>query len=317
MKSNTVIIGTATKMFEQITAKVEEIKTDHEELIKSIHGAPVETALTKVETIVKCIKLAVEGVDVDGVGLPEFLTRIRSYDEAELETISLTVSSKLKAERRFKQKFDISVDDEFVDNVSKAFTDTMFHEYYIREATENLALVNEKIAEINAANGIDKTIEFVVNDDEGRVMYIDDSKVVLKAELSKALDSSRMGILLEGEEYEQLVHDEAVKAYVGGMQDIKITPQILKARISVVEELLDLHTKKRVGKIIREGISKQAKYIADGKEGIGYFNEKVDDVDVFAIIKKAADGSMEYVLSPFDVSELVSVDTDVISIVKG
>lgn len=327
MKTNLEIINEANALYINIQSALKRAKEEHAGLLMKIGGNSVEEDLSKVDSLMKVISSVIASAQGDTLKLPDFLCNVKTTDENTLSSVVLTVSSKLKAEDKFKTKAIIDINESLIDNMAKVFTDTLFNEYYMQEGRNNLYDVNAKIRELNDEYGISKTIEFVCDGGSDVVADITDSVIKLRVVPDMALRASEMGIMTqvpevaEGEEnvssYEALIYNEAVKAYVNSMSEIKITPQVLKGKIPVVEELVDLHTKKRVNKIIRKNYHKQAGSFKDNQTGIGYFNEKVDDVDVFALVRKNEDGSMEYVLSPFDVVNLKGVDIDVISKVQA
>lgn len=314
MRTNNEITGIANEMYAQAMTGVTRLHEENKELVKTILTDSVDSALEKVGLLINYIGSELKGINVEGVSFAGFLTKYGTFCQDELTEIELTVSSKLKAERKFKTKEVVAVNEDFILTTGKVFIDTLFSALYTELAGENIAFLNAKLEEIYAENGIEKKVLFAVEpDNTSRVISIDNDVVVLNADLSKALDVSNLGVLSEGDEYDNYVYEEASKKLVDTMRTVVITPEILKKRIDVVDSLLDLKTKKHANKIIREGYHKQAIYLKDSKSGVGYYNEKVDDVNVFALLKKTEDGNFEVVLNPFDADNLVSVDVDVVA----
>lgn len=323
MRTNDFIVTTANKIYEGILEGLETLSKENQAMLKGIKKDDFEVGFGKIDALVKCIGANMRGVTVDGVGLPEFLSSI-SATEGNLSEVDVTVKSKLKAKNKVKGTQTIAVDKDFVENVGKLFIDTLFEMYYMEWASENVALLNSRIAKILSEEKIPFELEFDVTTTSGRVIYIDDKKVVLKAQVEEALKLASNGLLIEvtdeTDDYDSVVAEEARSEFVSIMRTIQITPEILKKKINIVEQLADLHTKKHANKLIREGYHKKAENLKDANSGVGYFSDKVkigkDEVDVFALLKKNDKGAFEVVLSPFDTDTNTKVDFDVVKALK-
>jgi len=317
MRSNKEIYDNANALFAGVMEKADAIQSKTVDLLKDIKTCNIESGLEKVGTVISCIDSEVRSLSAGGTTFPGFLTRFSTRCADSVESIELKISSKLKAERKFKGEAVINVDSDFVKNVVNFYTGVLFDAYYIEEAAENIEALNVTLKEVYEANDtIKKQVYFTVGAGDVRVVEITDKKVVLNADTSMALNVSKMGIMAEGDEYAEFIHDEAVNNFVATMQTVETTPEILKKRINVVDELLNLRTKKHANKIIREGYHKQAVYLKNSSSGVGYFNGKVDDKNVFALLEMNDEGEYKVVLSPFNSDTLEPVDVDIVSIVK-
>lgn len=319
LKTNDFIVTTANKIFAEVTEGLKTLARENKSMLKDVKNDDFETGLNKIDALVKCIGANMKGVVVDGVGLPGFLSSISAV-EGSLDEVDVTVKSKLKAKQKVRNVRTVKVDEDFVENVGKLFTDTLFELYYLEWADMNVQALNARIAEILEEEKIPFELEFAVTTSSGRVVSIDDKKVVLKAQTGEALNLSRNGLLVdideEADDYDIMVATEAKEEFLSIMRTIQITPEILKKKIGIVEKLADLHTKKLANKLIREGYHKKVENLKDSKSGVGYFAQKVDidgqEVNVFSLLKKNDSGKLEVVLSPFNVETNKAVDFDVV-----
>lgn len=317
MKTNVVIVNNANKLYEEVTEGLKAYKEDYKGLVDAMKVDELGVAFDKADTLLKCITALFNNVEAGGTRFPGFLVRKSTNDSEKLTRLSITVSSKLKAVRKFKYEATVVVDDDFIENAGQVYIDALFSAYYAEEANENIEAVNAKLAELYEKYEIKKQVMFAIDTAQaGRVVSIDDDVVVINADVASSLDASNIGIMAEGDEYATLVCEEATKNFVDVMQTVQITPEILKKRISVVDALVDLKTKKHANKIIRESYHKKAIYLKDATSGVGYVNEKVGDATVFALVRKNEAGEYETVLSPFNTEALVPAEVDIKELIK-
>ena len=298
-------------------ANLKEVKAD---VVSSITSKSVEDGVAIVKDIINAVETIVKAPRVDGVGLPEFLSRL-TYSEDSLDKISITIRSKLKAKVKYSKTSEITVDGELVDNIGKFYIDTLYEMYYITVAQENIDELNEKIASIIAENEIPYSFKFVVEPDNNSIVVsIDNNEAVFNASVSKAQDIADLPIFKSGDEYNDLVCAEATEKLVDSLKAVQTTTQLIKGGVSLIKDIVGVSTKKRANKLIRGSYHRQAKYLDKVKSGIGYYNEIVkingEDVEVFALVEKAENGELSVVLNPFDVKTLFNVDFDVIAAVK-
>lgn len=323
MKTHDFIVKTANKIYEGICEGLETLEKENKATLKNIQNDDFDTGFAKIDALVKCIGANMKGVTIDDVGLPSFLSSISAV-EGKLDEVDVTVKSRLKARNKVRQVQTVKVDEDFVANVGKLFLDTLFELYYMEWADLNVQKLNERIATILEEEKIPFGLEFAVTNTSGRIVAIDDKKVVLKAQIEEALKLATNGLLIEvGEDtddYDKMVAEEARSEFVAIMRTIQITPEILKKKIDIVEKLADLHTKKHSNKLIREGYHKKVENLKNAKSGVGYFSQRVKidgkDVDVFALLSRDDDGKYEVVLSPYDTDTNTAVDFDVVKAVQ-
>lgn len=316
MKTRQKIEETANNLYGQVVQGVAKFAEGKADMVKTIMEDDLDTAYDKVNILSRSLQAIMRGAISDGVTLPGFLVKINTRSEGKLSSFNLSVTSKLKAERKFKVQRDIDVNENLIDSMAKVFTDALFPAYWVEAAAQNISELNAVLEDIYETHEIHKKVYFAVELSRKRVMNITDDTVTLNAEVDRACAISELGIMASGNEYSDLIHDEAVKAFVNVMATVSITPEILKKHINIVEQVCDIKTKKRADKIIRESYHRQAIYLKSQKDGVGYFRDTVDGVNVFSLLQLNESGEYEYVLSPFDTEKLVAVDVDVIGMLK-
>lgn len=322
MKSKTLITKVADGIFSQVTDNLSVICDNYKDIVSDLSAKVPEDGLRVVSDFVGAIESILKVAKVEGVSLPSFLSKvyIRGNDMSSLYVI---VKSKLKAPYKYRKEVEVTVDDDVIRNVAQVYIDALFDMFYIEVAMENVSELNSKLSEIITKNGIPYTFEFVVDaSSDAMVLEVDNNKVVFNADIMKAQDISKCRILNEGDdEYAKLVHDKYIENLVVSLKAIQTPVQLIKGNIPLIKEVTGVSTKKRASKLIRESYHRQAKYLDNVKTGIGYYNEDVEiegnKIEVFALVGKAEDGTLNVVLNPFNVKDLSTVNFDVIEAVKA
>lgn len=284
----------------------------------TVEGMASKSADEKVDIISQLVtdtEAQIKAPVVEGVSLPAYIIKTSVSDDCSAVTVA--IRSKLKAVTKFSKTVVVAVDDDFVKNVGVAILNALFELFYIEMANENIAELNARIAEITSANDIPYTFSFELQpDSDAVVLAITDDNVVFNASLTEAMSISGLSIMLDGDEYNKLVRAEAEETLVKSLKSAQTTPQLIKAKVKVIETITAVTTKKRASKIIRGSYHRQAKNLVSVKTGIGYFEGEVtingEVVDVFALVEKVEDGSLKVILKPFDVKTLLNVEYDVI-----
>lgn len=214
------------------------------------------------------------------------------------------------------------LDDDFVINMGTAYLDSLFEMFYIELAMENVEELNDILAEITKENEIPYTIKFIIDHTaDSPIASITDDEVVFNAGISEALGLSSLGLLQSGDDYNDLVRTNATNELVAVLKAAQTTPQLIKSKVKVINALLDLPTRKKASKIIRETYHRQARYLNKVKKGVGYYLDKVkvndEEIEVFSLVEKAEGGEMTVILKPFDTKTLYNVDIDVLEAVKN
>lgn len=320
MKSNSVITKIAEGIYAEATTGLENLKKVNEARVASIQGKSVDEGLAIISDIVADIESVLKAPRVEGTGLPAYLSKIVAK-ETDLDTVTVSVRTKLKADYKYRKDTVVAVDADFITNAGKAYLDALYEMFYIEQAMENVTELNAKVAEIIAENEIGYGFEFAVDTDtDAMVLAIDNNKVVFNASVSRAHAISTLGIFQGGDEYSNLVCKEATENLVAALKSVQTPVQLIKANVGLIKEVTGVSTKKRASKLIRGSYHRQAKFLNGVKEGVGYFEETVkingEDVEVFALVQKAEDGTLSVVLNPFNMKDLFNVEYDVLADVK-
>lgn len=283
---------------------------------------PFDEAHDAIASIVNVVESICIGTRYESVSVPKFLSSFKSFDaDGKVDYIEVTIKSKLKAAYPYRKTFDVKVNDDFVENLVRGYVDALIGLYYVNCAGENVDELNERIEGIVAENELPISFGFTISDSATMIASIDNKKVIFNANIDSTFDIARDPLFTTGDAYADRVREVAAERLTEILKAIQTTPQIIKAGISLITDLTGVKTKKRAERLIRQAYHKRAIYFNKVKEGIGYYDETVkigdEDVDIFAILKKNADGSIEVVLDPFNVKTLFTVDYDVVGAVKA
>lgn len=320
MRSNGEITRIANGIYAELTGFVDNLVEVKTPIIKTIKDKSVEEGATIIADLISSIEATMKAPRVDGVGLPSFLSKC-VYNEDSLEAITVTIRSKLKAEVKFSKSADFTVDESLVSGVCKFYIDSLYEMFYLEQAMLNIKELNATVLDICAKAEVPYTFEFdIAPDSSAIVLYIDNSKVVFNASISRAHEISSLAFFQNGDGYNDYIREEATEALIASLKAIQTTTQLVKGNVSVIKDMLGTASKKRASKLIRGSYHRKAQYLNKVKAGVGYYNETVkigdEDVEVFALINKDEDGTLSIVLDPFNVKDLFNVDFDVISAVK-
>jgi hypothetical protein len=320
MRTNKEIVQIADGIYAEATASLSKLSEVKKAQVEAIKGMSVEDGFAAVQSIIADIESVIKAPRVNGVALPAYLSKI-SCDENSIAEVTISVRTKLKSDYKYRKDTVVAVDEKFVLNAGSAYLDALYDMFYIEEAISNVNALNEKIAEIIAENEIGYSFKFAVDENtNSTIISINNDEVVFKADITKALDIAGLTIFKEGDEYNDLIRKEATDSLIDSLKTVQTPVQLIKGGVALIKEITGVSTKKRASKLIRGAYHRQAKFLNGVKAGVGYYNETVsingEDVDVFALVAKAEDGTLSVVLNPFNVKDLFNVDFDVLAAVK-
>ena len=321
MRTNKEIVKIAEGIYAEATASLSNLASVKKAQVAELVGKNVNDVIDSIQAIVTDIESVLKAPRVDGVGLPTYLSKL-TYSDTNTDRVIISVRTKLKSAYKYRKDTDVIVDEDFIINAGKAYIDALYDMFYIEEAITNVDALNEKVAEIIAENEIPFAVKFAVNaDTDAIVLSISDTEVVFNANIARAHDIANQGIFKSGDEYNNLICAEATAKLVASLKAVQTPVQLIKGNVALIKDITGVSTKKRASKLIRGSYHRQAKYLGNVKAGVGYYEETIkiggEDVDVFALVAKAEDGTLSVVLSPFDVKTLYNVDYDVIGAVKA
>ena len=321
MKTKTRITKDADLLKEAITTNLNKlIEVSKGSVDAIINASSVDDADEKISEMLAKVDKVFSVYTDDMISLPDHISRF-SHSVDNINPITLTVRSKLKANVKYTRSVDITVDENLVASMAQVFSDSLFEMYHLNEAYNNVVELNGMLSDICEANEIPYKFSFNVSSTSTSIIEsITNDEVVFNASVSRAQEIADLGICQSGNEYADFVHDEAVTTLVEALKAIQTTVQLIKGNIDIIKNITGVSTKKHASKIIRGAYHKNARYIAKQKSGVAYYNETVDingeEVNVFAIVEKAKDGAMSVVLNPFDTKTLMNVDYGVLKAIK-
>ena len=320
MRTNQEIKQIADSIYSEVATGLSNLSDVKKSAVEVMLAKSGEDRLPDLTALISDIEAVLKGARVDGVSLPAYLSKM-TYEDGNLDSVTITVRTKLKSPYKYRKDTVVKVDGDFILNAGDAYVEALYDMFYIEEANANIAVLNDKIAEIVAAAEVPYSFRFAVDTGStAMVLSINDSEVVFNANLGRAHDVSSLGILKSGDEYDNLVCQAATDKIVTALKAAQTPVQLIKSNVSLIKDVTGVSTKKRASKIIRGSYHRQAKYLNGTKAGVGYFDETVqvngEDVDVFALVAKAEDGELSLVLSPFDVKTMYNVEFDVLEAVK-
>lgn len=321
MRTNKDIVRIADGINEEAVNNITKLAEARKATVAEMAGKPAKEVIGSVTEIIAGIEASMASPRVDGVGFPTYLSKV-TYEDNDSSEVTVTIRTKLKSTYKYKKGVTVALDDEFIENVGKAYIDALFDMFYIDEATQNVEALNAKIASIIEENEIPYSFSFAVDaNSTAIVLSVNDNEVVFNASVPRAHDIASLPIFKSGDEYNDLICKEATDNLVEALKSIQTPVQLIKGGVDIIKEVTGVSTKKRASKLIRDSYHRQAKFLCKVKTGVGYYNETVningEDVEVFALVSKAEDGTIALVLSPFDVKTLSKVDYDVVEAVKA
>lgn len=321
MRTSKDIVRIADGIYAEAVNNVNKLAEVRKGVVASIAGKPAEEVINTVTELIDGIETGVKAPNVDGVKLPAYLSKV-TYEADGSSEVTITVRTKLKSVYKYRKDAVVALDEDFIVNAGKVYIDALFDMFHIDEAMQNIEALNAKIAGIIEENEIPYSFSFVVDaNSSATVLSVNDNEVVFNASITRAQDIASLAIFREGSEYNNLIRQEATDNLVAALKSIQTPVQLIKGNVALIKEVTGVSTKKRASKLIRDSYHRQAKFLGKVKTGVGYFDETVkingEDVEVFALVSKAEDGTIALVLSPFDVKTLYKVDYDVVEAVKA
>lgn len=250
----------------------------------------------------------------EGVGIPKiskYVTCVSNNGEEGISVVNVTIKNKISGTKKFsfaspftKNNIKSSMFNWFLNVYQILVTDML--------AEENLVKVNEVLAQMVEAAGLDYSIEVVTPICMGgkKIASMADDKVVFVADMNKVFALDSIVILLDEED--QVVPQATVKKYFDKMVETLSTAQTVEQLIGIrggdlVAFVCDISKRLKAKTLIKQVCSKNAQRLYGNKDTLAYF----EDGDVFAIVSRT-DGQFEIVLSPFDINTLHKVDYDVL-----
>ena len=317
MRTKAEIFKIRDNIFEQIATNVDNYVMNNQAKIKDfVQLQDVQKSMDLVLEFLSVITAIVKAPTVNGVCLPLFITKIETTDTESLRSFNLIVRSKIKATVQYKKVTNIRVSENIIEDMTTIILDGLFTMYFQEMALQNIDGLNNKISQICRDNGIRQMFKFTLSENNKVISYIDNDWVIFNADLERALDVTKQGIFLCGDDYNNLICKETTERLVALLQTCEITPQLIKGNIPLIKDMTELTTKKRASKLIRESYHRNAEALVNLKSGIGYYENTIDydgeKIKIFSLVEKTEDGDYKVILDPFDEVSLFNIEYDVL-----
>ena len=309
--------------YTQCTAEMDkyvEAYTKSSSAVEKLKGSAddIKSVITGFQSGIDAI---IKGTEYEGLRVEEFISLIYFYETDDKPTsISLTIRSAPKFPVAFKIKENIDINEATLVNIAGVYKVVIAQLAYSEFASLNVTELNKYFDKVTTDAGVSYKIKFAVSDDF--VTGVTDTEVTFGVSVGSALELGAMTAFVNSDnEFSQYRAEELYKNLVDTVKALETTPQVIKANIPLIVDITGVKTRKRADKLIRKICHRQAKNLKDVKVGVGYYSETVkvndEDVDVFSLVEKTADGEIVTVLAPFDVATNFTVDFDVVSAVKS
>ena len=239
---------------------------------------------------------------VDGKTIEPFILR----NSITSDDISISIRTRLKSERSFKTTFKAYFSRK---DFLAGFIDSFFNAVmnYIKDgiAYEACSKLTEEFDSLCEEAGLSFRIHFISG--YNGIAMISDKEITLSMEPETIFELSNLPIFNGNskDEYEQLCYNRARTSYINELAGIQTPVHFLASKSTVLSKFKPT-TRMRVSKQIRTIIHRNVDTINSIKSGYAYYSKD----DVFAVVYKNEDGTIESVLSPFNVitNERLNID---------
>lgn len=250
-----------------------------------------------------------EGVEVPPVSL--YQSPLSSVNSEEIEIISLSLSNRINSKKKFK--YTARVSQPGIIQKLKDFFIPAYTELIVSSMVEsNLERVNDILAQ--AAEEADVPYRVSVVSDLGaegkKVVSLLDDEVVFVADEDRAFSLNNLMLMRVPDEEEMITEDMIQGAYSALVEEIQKnqTPEQLVADPGAfLRYVCDISKHVKPSTIIKGICGKNVERLTGKKDTLAYYLKD----NVFALVAKR-DGHLEVVLSPFDLTTMRKVDTDVL-----
>ena len=302
MKSNLEIVSAANELQSIVDVGIAKISPEASALLNVSPDTTDDDAYQKVETVLALMESVYRGAKlVTGEYFPKALKTFR-ITGSESRALVLTLKTAKSAELSVRRSISIDLSDSAFDDLALFFNEVMFYLFYIEQAQHNIAVLNQRLAEITDEDNLPIKVQFKVTDDTSALVSITDKEVVLKADLSGAIDitTTPLGVTFD-DDYSISIFNMARTEYARQIRALTLAPAIFKLKNPLFRKIACLNTRKRVDKIIRMAYHRKFENTKNGE--VGYY----DKDGVFAIVENR-DDTFVTVLSPFDVKTITRVN---------
>ena len=307
----------ASELYNEALRVIEDVSAKSKKSLADFLNADDESVLDAAQVLIDRVDATMRTVSVDNVYFTDFTER---YSMDSANNVIITISTRIRHEFRYKRVFTIARNENFVIELGKAFADTLYNLYLITSAKVNAADANKQLAEalVDCPFKFSFDVDFTT---DAVVLGITDDSVVYNLTVEQGLKVGDLPLFKDSTSFDAFTRDYYIQTIIEGFAGVQTPVQLLKAKLRLFVDIYDAPFRRRADKMIRMSYHRKAENLDKVREGVGYLSKKVningEDVEIFALVGKAADGELSVVLSPFNIKTLDTVDYDVIADVKN
>lgn len=320
MNSYTRTIEVINNLTNGFKADFADLKNARKAEVDAIDVTSVEKSAGIIATLRDQLCIVARGVQVDGISVSKFATSYKIIENSKggIDTIEFTVKSQMRAKHPFSYTSTIEGTSDIFDGMAETFVTALIELYKIDIAGENVDELNAILDAVFEENEITAKFNFALNNSK-YITEITNDCVTFGVSVDKALEINTLEIARCGNEWEDKCRNFEIEKIVSATKAAGTTVKLVKSNIEIISILTEVKSKKRADSLIRKSYSKKAIHLT-AKGGVGYVEKDVkidgEDVSIFALVAKDAEGNMSVVLNPFNINTLFNVEYDVLADLK-
>lgn len=265
-----------------------------------------------IRDIVKKVQLIMVANIPDGLKIPKTSLYVSPTGTDSISIVNITISNRISDENKKFSYSSAVTKDNCIEKVFD-FIQSVFVALIVDDlVNENLAKVNDVLAQAAAESGIEYEIKVVssLGNEGKKIASMTDDKIVFVADEERVFSLENIIVLLD--EPIELITSEVIEDHYQRIVEELSTAQTPEQLVGIhggalVSYVCDISKRLKPVTLIKKICGKNISKIHGDKDTIAYFFEN----DVYALIARR-DGKFEVILSPFDVKTLHKVDVDVL-----
>lgn len=316
MNSFSRTIEIINALFSAYKADFSSLKESRAEDVKAIDATSVVKSTDVIASLRDRLVTVAKSVSIDGASVDKFATNYSIIEDGKggIDRIEFTVKSAMRAEFPYRYTHEISGTSDIFDGMADTLAYALTQIYKTNIAGENITELNGILDSLFETEGVTAKFNFALSDKY--IVSITNDCVTFGVSADKAIEIGKCELLRGGNEFEDSCREKEVAKIISAVKAAGTTVKIIKAGIDIIAELTEFKSKKRADSLIRKSYSKKAQYIP-AKGGVGYIEKDIkidgEDVSIFALVGKDADGNASVVLNPFNINTLFNVEYDVLA----
>ena len=239
-------------------------------------GKTFNEVLELVQSVTTSYKNLISSIMYNGYFIPKCIINFevthKDNEEDVADSVILTIRKSLKSKMKLVQKVKISIED-YVDKSAFEIKKACFYMTLLDMADNNITALNETVGNICDEAGAGVSFGFALSNNY--IADIDDNTVIFGISIEKALDISTLTIMkiVDDDFFRDYIIEEEKKKIASAVKG-KTTPQIVKAKLDIIETMTGIQTKTWAYNLIKD------KYYTCfdilNESGVGYIYKKVN-----------------------------------------